>query len=83
MAGSPRPLRSGFPRVAWSRCDVTYPGREAFEGWLRTTRMPYLHRVKPKQRQLFLDRYLELHPISAQGLVHVGMVNLLVKATKA
>lgn len=52
-------------------------------GVRRETGMPYPSRLKPKQRQPFLDRYLELHPIDANGLVHVGMVNLLVKATKA
>jgi trans-aconitate 2-methyltransferase len=67
--------------------DVTHQGREAFEGWMRTTGMPYLHRVEPDLRPAFMreviDRYLEKHPIDAHGLIHVNMVNLLVKARKA
>jgi trans-aconitate 2-methyltransferase len=66
--------------------DVMHPGREAFEGWLRTTAMPFTHRVEPQRRQQFLseivDRYLAANPADAQGLIHVRMVNLLVKATK-
>jgi trans-aconitate methyltransferase len=66
--------------------DVTHQGREAFAGWQRSTGMPYIHRVDPQRRDEFLralvDRYIEKHPIDAQGLVHVRMVNLLVKATK-
>lgn len=67
--------------------DVTLQGREAFEGWQRTTGMSYIHRVEPERRQEFLrqivDDYVERNPIDAEGLVHVRMVNLLVKATKA
>jgi len=48
--------------------------------------MPYIHRVEPERRQEFLrqivDDYVERNPIDAQGLVHVRMVNLLVKAAK-
>jgi hypothetical protein len=48
--------------------------------------MPYLHCVEPERRQAFMreliDRYLETHPIDAQGLIHVKMFNLLVKARK-
>ena len=66
--------------------DVTHQGREGFEGWLRTTGMPYIHRVEPEKRQAFIaamiERYLEQHPADSQGLIHVAMVNLLVKATK-
>jgi trans-aconitate 2-methyltransferase len=66
--------------------DVTHQGRGVFEGWLRTTAMPYTHRVEPERRQEFLrqivDDYIARNPIDAQGLVHVRMVNLLVKATK-
>jgi trans-aconitate methyltransferase len=67
--------------------DVTHPGREAFAGWLRTTGMPYIHRVEPERWQEFLremvDRYIAANPIDQQGVVHVRMVNLLVQATRA
>jgi trans-aconitate 2-methyltransferase len=66
--------------------DVTHQGRGAFEGWLRTTGMPYVHRVDPERRQEFLrqivDAYIEQNPMDGQGLVHVRMVNLLVRGTK-
>jgi trans-aconitate 2-methyltransferase len=81
--------RFGFvvERLELVERDVTHQGREAFEGWVRTTGMPYLHRVKPEQRPAFMreliDRYLGRHPIDAQGLIHARMVNLLVKATKS
>ncbi|MGA3293116.1 MAG: methyltransferase domain-containing protein [Candidatus Acidiferrales bacterium] len=81
--------RFGFvvERLELVERDVTHEGREAFEGWMRTTGMPYLHRVEPERRQAFMreliDRYLEKHPIDAQGLIHVKMVNLLVKAEKS
>ena len=66
--------------------DVTHQGRGAFEGWLRTTGMPYIHRVDPERQREFLrqivDAYLEQNPADARGLVHVRMVNLLVTGTK-
>jgi trans-aconitate methyltransferase len=80
--------RFGFvvERLELVERDVTHQGREGFEGWMRTTGMPYLHRVEPERRQALMreliDRYLEKHPIDAQGLIHVKMFNLLVKARK-
>lgn len=66
--------------------DVTHAGREAFAGWIRTTGMPYIHRVEPERRDEFIsevvDCYLRAYPADAQGLIHVAMVNLLVKARK-
>jgi hypothetical protein len=48
--------------------------------------MPYVHRVDPERRQEFLrqivDAYIEQNPMDGQGLVHVRMVNLLVRGTK-
>jgi trans-aconitate 2-methyltransferase len=80
--------RLGFivDRLELIERDVTHQGRELFEGWLRTTGMPYIHRVEPGRRPEFLrqiiDDYLAQNPIDAQGLIHVRMVNLLVQATK-
>ena len=80
--------RFGFvvERLELIERDVTHHGRDAFEGWMRTTGMPYLHRVAPERRPAFMreliDRYLEKHPIDAQGLIHVTMINLLVTARK-
>lgn len=66
--------------------DMAHPSREAFEGWLRTTWMPYTHRVPENQRQAFIteivDRYLEANPICEDGVVHVQMVRLEVETKK-
>ncbi len=66
--------------------DVAHAGREAFEGWLRTTGMPYAERIEPEKRPAFLreviDRYVERSPADAAGAIHVPMVNLLVKARR-
>jgi trans-aconitate 2-methyltransferase len=81
-------VESGFvvDRLKLIERDVTHQGREGFEGWLRTTGMPFLHRVEPGRRPALMreiiDRYVEQYPADAQGLIHVKMVNLLVKAAK-
>ena len=66
--------------------DVAHAGREGFEGWLRTTGMPYAERIEPDRRPIFLreviDRYLEKSPTDGAGAIHVPMVNLLVKAQR-
>ena len=66
--------------------DVAHAGREAFEGWLRTTGMPYAERIEAEKRPAFLseviDRYVERSPMDAEGAIHVPMVNLVVKARR-
>jgi len=66
--------------------DATYPGREGFATWLRTTWLPYTQRVPEAVRQEFIDavadRYLAKHPADAKGLVHVRMVRLEIDAVK-
>ena len=51
---------------------------------MRTTWMPYWHRVPSDLQQQFLDEivdeYLKGHPLDANGLVHLPMVRLEIKA---
>lgn len=69
-----------FPR------DMIQRGREGLAGWVRTTWMPYTHRVPEEQRERFIsevvDTYLQTHPADPDGKVHVGMVRLEVEARK-
>lgn len=66
--------------------DVSHQGKEGFQGWIRTTGMPYLNRVEPEKRTEFItalvDSYIEKHPLDAQGRIHVKMFNLLVQGRK-
>ena len=66
--------------------DAVHQGREGFEGWFRTTWLPYTQRVPEGRQQAFIaevvDRYLGNHPLDDHGLVHVEMVRLEVEAVK-
>ena len=61
-------------------------GREGLAGWLRTTWMPYTHRVPEDLRDRFvndvLDQYLAAHPADPAGEVQVQMVRLEVEAVR-
>jgi trans-aconitate methyltransferase len=66
--------------------DATYPGRDGFATWLRTTWLPYTQRVPDDVREEFIaavvERYVAKHRIDAKGLVHVRMVRLEIDAVK-
>lgn len=66
--------------------DMTHAGRAGFDGWVRTTWMPFTQRVPPERREDFLaqvlDAYLARHPADALGRVHIAMVRLEVEARK-
>jgi len=66
---------------------MVHEGREAFQGWMRTTWMPVLARLPEEGRADFLDevtdRYLEAHPPDAAGCSRVAMVRLEVEAVAA
>jgi trans-aconitate 2-methyltransferase len=66
--------------------DAAHKGREGFEGWFRTTWLPYTQRVPEERREAFIaqivDQYVENHPPDEQGLVHVKMVRLEVEALR-
>jgi trans-aconitate 2-methyltransferase len=66
--------------------DLSHPGQEGFEGWFRTTWLPFTERVPQDQRAVFIDAvvggYLMAHPPDAGGATHLGMVRLEVEALR-
>ncbi|MBK9925372.1 MAG: methyltransferase domain-containing protein [Anaerolineales bacterium] len=66
--------------------DMAHVDRSAFEGWLRTTWLPYIRRVPEEKHQEFLkqvvDLYLTTNPPSSDGIIHVQMIRLEVEAKK-
>jgi len=66
--------------------EMTQRGREGLAGWVRTTWMPYTHRVPEESRERFVsevvETYLQMHPADPDGKVHVSMVRLEVEARK-
>lgn len=56
-----------------------------FEGWFRTTWIPYIQRVPEPNRPQFIaeamEQYRTVNPIQDDGLVHTPMVRLEVAAT--
>jgi trans-aconitate methyltransferase len=64
--------------------DMQQYGRAGLAGWIRTTWLPYTHRVPEHLREQFVseivDSYLKLYPLDNQGLAHVAMVRLEVEA---
>ncbi|MBM0742908.1 methyltransferase domain-containing protein [Phormidium sp. CLA17] len=79
---------SGFQpvRVDLVPKDMIHTGKEGLAGWIRTTWMPYIHRVPESRREElieeFLQKYLNQHPLDCQGNSHVKMVRLEVEAIK-
>jgi hypothetical protein len=81
-------LSAGFTvnRVELIPKDMTHRSREEFTAWIRTAWLPFTSKVPvDKQAQFieeFVDRYLALVPIDAQGCTHVKMVRLEVDAVR-
>jgi trans-aconitate 2-methyltransferase len=73
-------------RVELLERDMAQPGKEGLASWVRTTWLPFTHRVPEQRRDDFVsdivDRYVESHPADSEGLVHVPMCRLEVEATK-
>ena len=71
-------------RLALVEKDMTHAGRDGLAGWMRTTWMPYTHRVPEARREAFLyecvDDYLREHPLDGEGRSHVRMVRLEAEA---
>jgi trans-aconitate methyltransferase len=65
---------------------MTYPARDEFAGWIRTTWLPYLQRIPENLRMSFIndivDKYLTRYPADGEGIIHIGMVRLEVEAVK-
>jgi trans-aconitate 2-methyltransferase len=66
--------------------DMTHDGRAGLAGWIRTTWLPYTHRVPEDYREAFIEAvceaYLDQVPLCADGQAHVAMVLLEVEAEK-
>ena len=67
--------------------DMQQQGSGGLAGWVRTTWLPYTHRVPESLREQFIlelvDSYLDRHPLDIHGFAHVPMVRLEVEATLA
>ena len=65
--------------------DMAQQGREGLAGWIRTTWMPYTHRLPQGHREAFIseamDDYLREQPLDDLGRSHVHMVRLEVEAS--
>ena len=74
-------------RVELIPTDMVKPDVASMSGWIRTTWMPYTHRVPKEMREEFIaelvSEYLAAHPPGADGSIHVGMAHLDVEAIKA
>ncbi len=66
--------------------DAAHESVEAFAAWLRTTWMPYTHRLPAAKRDEFIGavikRYLSAHPPDRTGAVTVRMVRLELDAVR-
>ncbi len=74
-------------RVELVKKDMIHQGRDDLAGWIRTTWMPYTHRVPEDLRERFVREcvmaYLSKCPLDASGQSHVRMVRLEVEACRA
>ncbi len=73
-------------RVVLIPKNMELSGRAGLKGWLRTTWLPYTHRIPEDKRDAFIDaiarRYIKRFPLKADNVVHVSMVRLEVEARK-
>ncbi|MDM8563123.1 hypothetical protein QUF54_07200, partial [Candidatus Marithioploca araucensis] len=57
-----------------------------FEGWIRTTWLPYTERISPEKRDKFIRAiskdYIKQQPIDSRGQIHVAMVRIEIEAEK-
>ncbi len=65
---------------------MVYPDREAFAGWIRTTRLPWMARLPEGEQPVFIraiiDQYLSMYPANSGGAISIGMVRLEAEAIK-
>lgn len=67
--------------------DMTHEGRAGLAGWIRTTWLPYTHRIPENLTESFIEAvcssFLDQVPLSADGKAHAAMVLLEVEAEKS
>jgi trans-aconitate methyltransferase len=65
---------------------MVHEGIEAFKGFIRTTWLPYTHRIPEDRREQFITEtakmFIKKHPPDEEGNVHIGMVRLEAEAVK-
>jgi trans-aconitate 2-methyltransferase len=73
-------------RIELAPKDSVYDGLDGLAMWLRTTWLPFTHRVPEELREEFIaavvERYIAKHPLDEDGQVHVQMVRLEIEAVK-
>ena len=73
-------------RIELVEKDMVHDTPALFEAWVRTTWMPYTHRIPEELRGAFVREgvalYLETHPLDEEGRTHVRMVRLEAEAVK-
>ena len=73
-------------RVELVEKDMRHQGKQGLAGWIRSTWLPYLERVPPHSKDLFIEdiveSYLKDHPLDHDGTAHVRMMRLEVEAVK-
>jgi trans-aconitate methyltransferase len=73
-------------RVTLIPRDMVHRTRGEMAGWIRTTWLPWVERVPPRDLEAFIseiiDRYAEGHPPDAQDSFHIGMVRLEAEAVR-
>jgi len=66
--------------------NMEHEGVGGIAGWIRTTWLPYTHRVPEDKRELFINlivnKYIENRPPNSDGIVELAMVRLEVEARK-
>lgn len=76
-----KPLRVElFPK------DMKFKGIEGLAGWVRTTWLPFTEKLPEELKGQFINelvsRYVKIHPVDAEGMIHLGMIRLEVEAQK-
>ena len=66
--------------------DMSYPTRDAFAAWIRTTWLPWMARLPEGEQSVFIeaviDEYLARYPAGPEGEIHIPMVRLEAEAKK-
>jgi trans-aconitate methyltransferase len=66
---------------------MEHENRQEFEGWIRTTWLPYLKQIPKNQRNRFIsdltDDYLKTYPAQENGVIEVKMIRLEVDLLKS
>jgi len=66
---------------------MIFQGTEKFASWIRTTSLPYTHRIPESRREDFIsdivEQYISEQSFKRDGIIRVQMLRLEVEATKS